>query len=223
MMRRYLSEALGTFCLVFAGTAAIISNDLFGGAVTHAGISLVFGLIVMTMIYSVGDISGAHLNPAVTLGFWQLRLFPGRDVLPYILCQCLGALLASGCLKLMFPSHATLGATLPSVPLLSAFVIEVILTFMLMFVIIHVSEGSKEKGLMAGIAIGGVVALDALFGGPLTGASMNPARSLAPAIFSGQLSALWLYLIAPVVGVFIACFTCRLLRGDQCCQGVCST
>lgn len=217
-MKRYISEFIGTFCLVFAGTGAVIINDTFGGVVSHPGIAIVFGLVVMSMIYSIGDISGAHINPAVTIGFYRLGLFSGRDVLPYIICQVIGAVAASGVLLLMFPNHKTLGATLPNISILGAFIFEVILTFMLMFVIVHVSEGAKEKGLMAGVAVGGMVGLEAMFAGPATGASMNPARSIGPAVMSGNLPDLWIYIVAPIIGVLLACWTCRAIRGDRCCM-----
>ena len=153
------------------------------------GVALTFGLVVMAMIYAVGDVSGAHLNPAVTCGFWLARRFPGRAVVPYVLSQLAGAVLASLVLRLLFPHHPTLGATLPGrcgpAPCFQSFVLEVVLTAILMFVILSVACGAKEKGLMAGIAIGGVVGLEAMFAGPICGASMNPARSLAPALVSG--------------------------------------
>lgn len=217
-MNRYFSEFLGTFCLVFAGTGAIIANDAFGGVVTHPGIALSFGLVVMAVIYAIGDVSGAHINPAVTFGFYLLRVFPAKDLFPYIASQCAGATAASGLLWWAFASHETLGATLPAVPVATAFVFEFVLTFILMFVIIHVSEGAKEKGLMAGIAVGGTVALEAMFAGPITGASMNPARSLGPALVSGHLEFLWIFLTAPFAGVVLAGFTCRLIRGKDCCK-----
>ncbi len=207
-----LAEALGTFGLVFCGTGAIIINDLSGGTVTHVGISITFGLIVMSMIYAFGDISGAHINPAVTIGFWVADRFPLSRVLHYIISQCVGAFIASGLLKLLFPDHPTLGATLPSGPIWQSLLLETILTFLLMLVIIQVATGSKEKGTQAGIAIGGMVMLAAMFAGPVTGASMNPARSLAPALVSGQLEHLWLYLVAPVAGSILAILTWKALH-----------
>jgi aquaporin Z len=174
-MRKLAAECLGTFALLFAGTGAIVINDVTGGAVSHVGVALTFGLIVLAMVYAVGDVSGAHLNPAVTLGFFAARRFPGRSVLPYVGSQCAGALLASLCLRLLFPGHATLGATLPGGDALQSFVLEVLLTCLLMFVILSVSTGAKEKGITAGIAVGSVVGLEALFAGPISGPSMNPA------------------------------------------------
>ena len=214
---RYIAEGIGTFALVFAGCGAIIVNDTFGGVLGHTGVSIVFGLVVMAMIYAVGNISGAHINPAVTLGF----LFAGRIkkqvVLPYIGSQFLGAIAAAAILRAMFPEHETLGATLPSGSILQSFVMEVILSFLLMFVILNVSTGHMEKGIMAGVAVGGTIALEALIGGPVSGASMNPARSLGPALASGQLDVLWIYLTAPVLGTFLAYPTCRLVQGTECC------
>ena len=155
------------------------------------------GLIVLAMIYSLGDVSGCHLNPAVTLGFFVARRLEGRWLLPYIIAQCLGALGASFALRMLFPNDQTLGMTMPSGLALQSFVLEVILTFFLMFVILSVSTGSKEKGVMAGVAVGSVIALEALFAGPISGASMNPARSLAPAVVALQFKDLWVYLTAP--------------------------
>jgi len=218
-MRKYIGEFIGTFALVFAGTGAIVINEFSKGAITHPGIAITFGLIVMAMIYAVGDVSGAHLNPAVTVAFWIARLFPGREVLPYVLSQIAGGLSASLVLRLTFPQSETLGATLPAITPFGAFVFELLLAFILMFVIIHVSTGAKEKGLMAGVAVGGTVALEAMFAGPATGASMNPARSLAPALVSWRFDHLWIYLTAPFIGAALAVLSCHLLREQGCCTG----
>jgi len=221
-VNKWVAEIFGTFALVFVGCGAIVANDNYGGALGHMGICAAFGLVVMTMIYAVGNISGAHFNPAVTIGFVAAGRLDKKVILPYVTSQMIGALAASAVLRLLFPAHPTLGATLPSVPLLQAFIIEVILSFLLMFVILNVTTGHMEKGIMAGAAIGGTVAMEALMGGPLTGASMNPARSLGPALLSGQLDSLWIYLIAPVVGTTLAYFTCKLIQGAECCpEGVC--
>ena len=217
--KRSAAEVIGTFCLVFAGTGAIVINDVSDGQITHVGVALTFGLVVMAMIYAVGDVSGAHLNPAVTLGFWIARRFPGKTVVPYILSQLAGAFTASAVLWVVVPTHESLGATLPSGAAWQSFVLEIILTSMLMFVILAVSSGAKEKGLMAGIAVGGVIAFEALFAGPISGASMNPARSLAPAVVSGNLTALWVYLIAPIIGAAIGVVACKLVHPPGCCQG----
>jgi aquaporin Z len=214
---KWIGEFVGTFALVFAGTGAIIVNDTFDGIITHPGIALTFGLIVMAMIYAVGDISGAHLNPAVTLGFWLAERLPAKEIPGYALSQILGGIAASLVLKLTFPTHFNLGATLPAINFVGAFFFEVLLTFFLMFVIIHVATGAKEKGLMAGVAIGATVALAAMFAGPVTGASMNPARSLAPALLSGNFTHLWIYLTAPFFGSALAIFLCRNMDFEGCC------
>ncbi len=214
-MRKYLAEALGTFALVFAGTGAIVVNDVSGGAITHVGIALTFGLVVMSMIYSLGDVSGAHFNPAVTFGFWSAGRVPASEVLPYVTSQCVGAMIASGVLRGLFLRHANLGATLPADTWWQSFVFEVVLTAILMFVILNVSTGAKEKGIMAGAAIGAVVAFEAMFAGPICGASMNPARSLAPAVFSGHLEYLWLYLSAPCLGALLAVLAAASVREPQ--------
>ena len=217
LYRLLIAECLGTFMLVIAGTGAIIANDIYGGVITHVGVAASFGLVVLAVIYTYGDTSGAHINPAVTLAFWIARRFPGKWVAPYVASQCTGALLASFFWLLYFPQHETLGATIPAVSQMQAFFIELLLTWWLMTVILGVSEGAKEKGLVAGIVIGGVVALEAIFAGPVTGASMNPARSLGPAIVSGQTSDLWLYIFATSLGAVLAVFSCRLTKGPGCC------
>lgn len=215
-LKPYIAELIGTFALVFAGTGAIIVNDVSGGAVTHVGVALTFGLIVMTMIYSVGNVSGAHFNPAVTVAFWVAGRFELKKVPPYIFSQLSGAFLASALLWIMFSGHQTLGATLPVGSWQQSFVFEVVLTFLLMFVILNVSTGAMEKGLMAGVAIGGTVALEAMFAGPISGASMNPARSIAPAIFSGQYQTLWIYITAPILGALLAVPACFCTQDDCC-------
>lgn len=213
-MRKYAAEILGTYGLVFAGTGAVVIDAITHGGVTHVGVALTFGFIVMAMIYAVGDVSGAHLNPAVTVGFFASGRLPGRCVVPYILSQLVGAVLASLTLRLLFANQAALGATLPAGSAGQSFWLEVVLTAILMFVILCVSTGPKEVGTMAGIAVGGVVGLEALFAGPISGASMNPARSLAPAVVSGNMHALWVYLIAPVVGAIISVPLWRITRGN---------
>lgn len=200
--------------LVFAGAGAIVTNEVSGGAVTHVGIALTFGLVVLAMVYTVGDISGAHLNPAVTLGFWFSGRLPGRAVLPYIASQSLGALAASGVLRFLFPSSALLGATQPAGSAMQSFVLELILTAILMFAILSVSTGAKEKGITAGIVVGAVIGLEAMFAGPISGASMNPARSLGPALVSFHFDYLWLYLIAPALGALLGVVGCRCVRAE---------
>jgi aquaporin NIP len=211
--RRCCAELIGTFALVLAGTGALVIDDVTGG-VGHVGVALTFGLIVMAMIYAVGDVSGAHFNPAVTLGFWAARRLRGRWVAPYILSQLLGAVGASLLLRAMFGNRAHLGATVPAGADGQSFALEAVLTGLLMFVILCVSSGSREAGVMAGIAIGGVIALEALFAGAVSGASMNPARSLAPALVSGHLASLWVYLAAPPLGAALAVPCWWLVRAD---------
>lgn len=203
-MRKYASESTGTFALVFCGTGAIIIDQQYVGSVTHVGVAITFGLIVMSMIYSLGNISGAHLNPAVSIAFTIARRFPARQLPGYIIGQLMGALLASFTLKFLFPANILLGATMPAGTELQSFVLELILTFFLMLVILNVAVGSKEQGMFAGLAIGAVVGLEAMFAGPVCGASMNPARSIAPALASGHLEHLWIYLAAPIAGAVLA-------------------
>jgi aquaporin NIP len=198
-LKKYAAEAFGTFCLVFAGTGAIVINDVSHGAITGPGIALTFGLVVMSMIYAVGDISGAHLNPAVTCGFWLAGRVSAASALPYIASQFIGAFAASSLVWLLF-THATLGATHPAGSDFQSLVLEFVLTAMLMFVIMGVATGPKEKGLLAGVAIGGVIAFEAMFAGPICGASMNPARSIAPAVLSGAIGDQWIYILGPTFG-----------------------
>jgi aquaporin Z len=211
-MKRYVAEILGTFAMVFCGTGAIIINQQTNGAITHVGVALTFGLIVMAMIYALGNISGAHLNPAVTIAFTLAKKFEVKQVAPYIISQLVGALLASFVLKYLFPTNEFLGATLPSGTALQSFILEFLLTFFLMLVIINVATGSKEQGMFAGLAIGSTVLLEAMFAGPICGASMNPARSLAPAIVSGHTEYLWVYISATILGAALAIPTWKFLN-----------
>lgn len=204
--------------MVFCGTGAMTINEVTGGDVTHVGIAITWGLIVMAMIYAFGDISGAHFNPAVTIAFAYAKKFEWKEAPKYIVSQCIGAIAASSILLFLFPESEFLGGTLPSFDTLRAFVLELLLTYFLMLVIINVSTGSKEVGMMAGIAIGGVVLLEAMFAGPMTNASMNPARSLGPALLSGHWEHQWLYMIAPIVGAILAVLTCRVIKADNCCK-----
>ena len=206
-MRKYIAEFIGTFGLVFFGTGSIIVNEQTGGVITHVGIAITFGLIILAMIYAFGEISGAHINPAVTLGFAISGRFAIKEVVPYILSQTAGAFAASFVLRYLFPASINLGASLPAGSSMQSFMLEFILTYFLMTVIINVSQGSKEVGVLAGIAIGATILLEAMSAGPICGASMNPARSLAPAIITGNLSTLWIYLLAPVLGAAGASLT----------------
>jgi aquaporin Z len=201
-MQKYLAEAIATFILIFVGTGSVVVNQISGGQITHVGISLTWGLLVMAMIYAVGDTSGAHLNPAVSFGFWLAGRLPAGSILPYFASQMAGALAASLLVRLLFTAE-TLGGTRPSGPAWQSFVLEIVLGAILMFVVLGVASGPKEKGLLAGVAIGGVIAFEVLFAGPISGASMNPARSLAPAIVGGSLGDIWIYLAGPPLGVAI--------------------
>jgi aquaporin NIP len=216
LRRRAAAEGLGVFALVFAGCGAIIAEAERPGALGTVGIALVFGLIVMAMVYATGHLSGAHLNPAVTAAFVLTRHFPRTEAVAYIAAQALGALVAAALLAAIWPSDpASLGATLPTVGLGSAFVYEAVLTAFLMFVIMAVATDTRAVGAAAAIAIGGTVGLDALFGGPITGASMNPARSLGPALVAGELSDLWLYLLAPLLGAALGALAYQAVRGEH--------
>lgn len=210
--RKYLAEIIGTFAMIFCGTGAIIVNQHTNGVITHAGVACTWGLIVAAMIYALGNVSGAHFNPAVTFGFWLSKSFPSKEILPYVTSQAIGAFVASIVLKYLFPSNETLGASLPSGSPMQSFVLEVLLTFFLMLVILQVAKGSKEQGMFAGLAIGSVVLLEAMFAGPICGASMNPIRSLAPAIVSGHTEHLWVYQTAPVLGALLAVGAWKLIR-----------
>ena len=214
-MRKYLAEFIGTFALVFCGTGSIIINHEMHEVITHVGIAISFGLIVMSMIYALGNISGCHINPAVTIAFTIAKKFPPVEVFPYVVSQLAGALLASAVLKGLFPGNQTLGATLPSGAAFQSLILEFILTFFLMLVIINVATGSKEQGMFAGLAIGAVVLLEAMFAGPVSGASMNPARSIAPAVVSGHLENLWVYIIAPILGAVAVIPVCSFLNSKD--------
>lgn len=208
--RQLVAECFGTFVLLFAGTGAVVVNDTHGG-ITHAGIAATFGLVVLALVYALGDVSGAHLNPAVSVGFAAAGRFPWRAVPPYLLAQAAGAFAASVTLRLLFPDHPTLGATRPAGDPWQSFAVEVLLTLFLMAVVLRVSCGAKEKGITAGIAVGAVIALEALFAGPVSGASMNPTRSLAPAVVSGRTEHLWVYLTAPTLGALLGVLVAREL------------
>ena len=215
LARRAAVEGLAAFALVFAGCGAIVANAVYGGTLGAVGVSLVFGLIVMAMVYATGHLSGAHVNPAVTVAFTLTRHFPAREAAAYVAAQVAGALTAALLLLAIWPDQpAQLGATIPTVGAGSAFVYEVVLTAFLMFVIVAVATDTRAAGAAAAIAIGGTVGLDALFGGPVTGASMNPARSLGPALASGELADLWIYLTAPFAGAALGALAYQLVRGE---------
>jgi aquaporin NIP len=216
LIRRAAAEGFGVFALAFAGCGAIITEAEHPGTLGAVGIALVFGLIVMAMVYAAGHLSGAHLNPAVTLAFVVTRHFPRTEALAYLAAQLAGALIAAGLLAAIWPSQpAALGASIPTVGIGSAFAYEAVLTALLMFVIMAVATDTRAIGAGAAIAIGGTVGLDALFGGPITGASMNPARSIGPALVAGELSDLWLYVAAPLVGATIGALSYQLVRGEH--------
>jgi MIP family channel proteins len=213
--RRAAAEGLAAFALVFAGCGAIVANAEYDTALGTVGIALVFGLVIMVMVYATGHLSGAHINPAVTIGFTLTRHFPAREALAYVAAQCLGAISAALVLLAVWPSQpAELGATVPAVGLGSAVVYEVLLTAFLMFVIMAVATDTRAVGAAAAIAIGGTIGLGALFGGPVTGASMNPARSLGPALASGTWTDFWVYLAGPVLGAAAGALAYQLVRGQ---------
>ncbi len=215
LAQRAFAEGVGTFGLVFAGTGAIIVNSVTDGAITHVGVALTFGLIIFAMISAVGHVSGAHFNPAVTLAFALAGHFPLRHVLPYVAAQVGGGLLASLLLRTLFGTAANLGATLPRGPEWQSLVLEIVLTFFLMFVIVSVATDERAVTRAAAFAIGGTVGLEAMFAGPISGASMNPARSLAPALVGGVPQSLWLYLVGPVVGALLGAWAYRLLTWNE--------
>jgi aquaporin NIP len=216
-MRKYIAEFIGTFFLVFAGTGAIVVNQEMGETIGHVGIALTFGMVVMAMIYAVGETSGAHLNPAVSIAFWFAKKFSTKDLIGYIVVHVLAALAASALMKFSFPESEFLGATIPAGSLLQSAIFEFIMTFILMYVILNVSTGAKETGVMAGTAIGATVGLEAMFGGPVSGASMNPARSIGPAILSGHTEHLWMYVLVTIFGAVLAVYVCKLTKGPECC------
>lgn len=212
-MRAYLSEAIGTFVLVFIGTGSVVADGFSGGAVTLVGISLAFGLAVLAMVNALGDISGAHINPAVTVGLCLAGRAPKSILAPYIASQCAGALCASMLLRLIFGMQYGLGGTTPAGAWGQSFLVEVATTFILMLVILCVTTGAKEKGITAGLVIGGVVVMDILFAGPISGGSMNPARSLGPALAGMQnLGSLPIYFVAPCLGAGLAAVAARALH-----------
>jgi MIP family channel proteins len=212
--RQLLAEAIGTFALVFAGAGAVMV-DAKTHQLGHVGVAIAFGLVIMVMVYAVGHVSGAHFNPAVSLGFALTRHFPATRVAGYWLAQAVGALLAAALLRGSLGNIAHVGATLPAGSQGQSFFWEIVLSALLMFVIMAVATDTRAVGEAAAIAIGGTVGLDAMFGGPISGASMNPARSLGPAVVSGDLHALWLYLVAPPLGAAVAAFAYQFVRAES--------
>ena len=213
LLRACVAELIGTFALVFAGAGAVMV-DAKTAALGHVGVAITFGLVIMVMIYAVGHVSGAHFNPAVSLAFAVTRHFPWPRVALYWLAQLVGALLAAALLRASLGNLAHVGATLPAGSDGQSFVWEIVLTAFLMFVIMAVATDTRAVGEAAAIAVGGTVGLDAMFGGPISGASMNPARSAGPAILSGDLRALWIYLVAPVVGAMVGAIAYQFVRGS---------
>ena len=216
LVRRCFAESLGTFVLVFAGCGAIVVQASTG-ALGHPGVALTWGLVVLALVYAFGDKSGAHLNPAVTLGLALAKRFPRAEVVPYIGAQVVGAFAAAGVLLMLFPDDATLGATLPRGSAWQSFALEVLLTWFLMLAVLCITRGAAPKGITVGIVAGAIIGLEAMFAGPISGASMNPARSLAPAVVSGSVTAVWVYLTAPILGSLLAVPTCRCISPPGCC------
>ena len=215
LARRCGAEAFATFALVFAGCGAIVANAERGGVGSN-GIAVAFGLVIMVMIYAVGHVSGAHINPAVTIAFAASRHFPAREAFAYVPAQLVGAIGGAALLRVTWSgTPAALGATVPTVGSAAAFTYELVLTAFLMFVIMAVATDTRAVGAAAAIAIGGTVALDALFGGPVTGASMNPARSLGPALVAAEWTDLWIYLTAPLAGALVGAGVYQAIRGGR--------
>lgn len=213
LLRRACAEGLAAFALVFAGCGAIVTDATRDGALGATGVAAVFGLVIMVMIYATGHLSGAHINPAVTIAFALTRHFPIRDAAAYIGAQLAGA--TAGALLLLAAwtdKPAALGATIPSIDTGTALLYEIALTALLMFVIVAVATDTRAVGAAAAIAIGGTVALDALFGGPLTGASMNPARSFGPALAAGEWTDFWIYVVGPVTGAALGAGAYQFIR-----------
>ena len=212
LLKFSFAEALGTYIMVFFGTGAMVVNNLNEGVISHLGVAIAWGLVVLTMIYSIGNKSGAHINPAVTLSFFLDKRISLKQTGFYMVAQVIGAILASFTLKLLFPEAINLGETVPVNSWQQAFVMEFILSFFLMFVIFNVATGAKEEGIYAGAVIGVVVLICALVGGPVSVASMNPARTIGPAIATGNYTHLWLYMVAPISGMFASYGAWKIIR-----------
>ena len=215
LARRAATESVATFALVFAGCGAIVADAEYGGVLGAVGVALAFGLVIMAMVHATGHLSGAHINPAVTVAFTLTRHFPAREAFAYIAAQVVGAVLGALMLLAVWTEGpAELGATVPHVGAGSAVVYELVMTALLMFVIMAVATDTRAAGAAAAIAIGGTIGLDALFGGPVTGASMNPARSFGPALVSGEWRDFWVYLVGPIAGAALGALSYQLVRGE---------
>lgn len=212
-MKRFLGELIGTFAMVFCGTGAMVIDEVTVGAVSHVGVAISFGLIVTIMIYTFGSISGSHINPAVSIAFSLTDRFNKKHLLTYILAQLIGAFIASGLLKVLFIDSIKLGGTYPYGDWQQSFILEVILTYLLMLVILFVSQNKSTRDY-TGMVVGATVMLEAMFAGPITGASMNPARSIAPALLSGNTEHLWIYIAAPIAGAILATWTWKYFKED---------
>lgn len=211
--KKYIFEFIGTFLLVFLGTGIIVLNDILRGNIGRLGIVIAFGFIVALIVYLLGPVSGAHINPAVSVGFYIVGMLPKQDLLPYIFNQSIGAILASALLHILVPSNKTLGSTTPVILPWSAFRVEMLLSFILMLLVLYVVKVFKKKLFPIAVIIGAYITVIAFIFGPITGASMNPARSLGPALVSGVMNPLWIYLAAPVAGSAIAGLVYRFLCG----------
>lgn len=215
MMRRLVAEGIGTFFLVFIGPGAVMVNTFSGGSIGHVGVALAFGFVVIAMIYALGHLSGAHINPAVTIAFWSVRKFPLGEVVPYVIAQCAGAIGASILLRAALGHVGHMGATLPSIPVAPALLVEWLLSFALMFVIMAVATDERVPDGFAPLGVGLTVGFCAMMGGPLTGASMNPARSLGPALVGDLWRSHWVYWAAPITGMMAAAHIYEFLRAAQ--------
>jgi aquaporin NIP len=211
-MRKYIAEFIGTFILIFVGIGSIVVDQHSNGTIGLIGIAICWGVAVTALIYTFGSISGAHFNPAVTITFFMLKMIKAKEILPYLLCQAAGAFIAVFALKYLFPAQEFLGETKPDGHPMRSFLLEIIISFILMTVILFTSQGSKETGVLAGLAIGGTVLLLVVFAGPISGTSLNPTRSLAPAVITGHAENLWIYLTAPFAGMMIAGISWRLMQ-----------
>lgn len=215
MMKRLIAEGLGTFLLVFCGAGAATINEVTQGGVTHVGVAITFGLIVSTMIMLFGDVSGAHINPAVSIALYVNKQLNKSRLIGYVFAQCIGGILAGWMLSVMFPTSVNLGATFPAHGINQSFWLEVILTFLLMLTILRITAQHSLNHLpLIAATVGGVVLLEAMFAGPICGASMNPARSLGPALFTPHINTLWVYVLAPITGAILAVFVNKIFKND---------